>query len=120
MTEPIIQERLEAFWKRWGFSQLESDGELFWWADWYTEKDLPALTLDNLFKYAVPAAKIKEVELGNFETDGVTCEVWSGIGGLTATSARADTPALALFLALEKLPQVGGNRETVCPQGGTK
>jgi hypothetical protein len=63
---------------------------------------LPTITLDSLFKYAVPA-ETHEIAFnytwsqGNIRATVILPQV--------ASHAEADTPALALFLALEKLAQ---------------
>ena len=95
----ISQERLEKFWKRWGFWLMDDD---LWLADWYADKDLPTLTLDNLMKYAVPAAKVKQISLF-IEDNECACLVGRDFIPTFEKPTRADTPALALFLALEKL-----------------
>ena len=114
----ISQERLEAFWKRWGFTQYKgyhnSDGsiEAGWvvapgdidapYYDYTTSSKLPNITLDNLFKHAVPAAEIYNVDMRL--SDGKASCYISDEHAIKYRIAEADTPALALFLALEKLP----------------
>ena len=82
------KERLERFWKRWGFQCM-----------------LP--TLDSLFKYVIPEARINSVE---FESpDGQRWDCWLNNQNLpidesiVGAAFMQDTPATALFMALEKL-----------------
>ena len=101
--EPISQERLEAFWKRWGFEGNDA-GWSFNGKPINRWDELPDLTLDSLFKYAVPGAKVASVHIHLWPP--VLCDIWYGEDN--HASAEADTPALALFLALEKLKEVEG------------
>ena len=103
--EPISQERLEAFWKRWGFKDNDA-GWSFNGKPINRWDELPDLTLDSLFKYAVPAAKIHAVFLESRVP--WFCSIGNDIGECTDLT-YGDTPALALFLALEKLPESEGN-----------
>jgi hypothetical protein len=107
--ETINQERLEAFWKRRGFTQVEDYCGLKYWRNPDNRKhgyQSPTLTLDNLFKYAVPAAA---TEIAFNYSDSRALKVRATvILPLTASHAEADTPALALFIALEKLKEVEG------------
>jgi hypothetical protein len=110
--EPISQERLEAFWKGCDnpFIEVNCDceggyrksGQLCYRCDGKACITVsPPLTLDNLFRYAVPTKKIREIEF-TFHRDYTTCHVDNYDD---YQDVEADTPALALFLALEKLKQ---------------
>jgi len=105
----IEQERLEKFWKRCGLIIGRcACGHIIWAeeGDKPNHEPLPPLTLDNLFKYAVPAAKIYAVQfwMPSAVPDGYACEVFTRDGRAAQISEKgeADTPADALFLALEK------------------
>jgi hypothetical protein len=111
----ISQERLEKFWKRWGLSSYPeccciSGRKGPCWgtsAETYGKNGnwhfvMPNLTLDNLFKYAVRTAKAEHIVF-HFYSKSIGVNIYNQNDDCEL--AEADTPALALFLALEKLTQ---------------
>jgi len=112
-------EQAKKFWKKFGFSQERVKGvyDIGYSNMWKNDKGywhsaLPPITLDNLFKYAVP--KLEGVGISRkFETRGeriVPTEYWSAIvtekpegRDIFATMQGVATdkdPALALFWAI--------------------
>lgn len=106
----ISQERLEKFWKRWGFEGVVRNypkGKTLWKAEGWCDWKSPALTMTNLFKYAIPAAKVTHISF-HFDEGVVGANVNLYGENDECVVTEADTPALALFLALEKLKEVEG------------
>ncbi len=93
----IAQSRLEALWKQCGLSTTPL-GE---WCDaegFFISNTMPPLTLDSLFKYAVPVVK---AQIGATETF-VLLTNWCWDLCESNDKANAD----ALFLACEKALEV--------------
>ena len=107
----ITQERLEEFWGRCGFQ--------FWkpveggaydtkypTSELVLSRDLPELTLDNLFKYAVPLlGDSVEIELFYPSTNWY-CQIKKNTTIVAHSNSYCSEPELALFDTLEKALEV--------------
>jgi hypothetical protein len=111
----ISQERLQRFWEQYGFKQVEvkqGDGEgfsydLHWRYEDYDSYELPKVTLDNLFKFAVP--KLHEMGL-NVELRDFCEPDWVEFMGAITKKRKIvyfahshDTAEEALFCAIEEV-----------------
>lgn len=101
MKEPT-QEEIKGFWEWCGFTELHTGKEwnnLFWESpskDWCYPVP-PAIDLNNLFKYAVPALNKKldrHIDLYQ-SVHGWVCDI--GLGDL---EVEDNDPAIALFWAI--------------------
>ena len=107
----MFKERLEKFWRRCGFQ--------FWkpveggaydtkypTSELVLSRDLPELTLDNLFKYAVPLlGDSVEIELFYPSTNWY-CQIKKNTTIVAHSNSYCSEPELALFEALEKALEV--------------
>ena len=109
------RKRLERFWERCGFQQAEWGYHYEFTKrvpDWITpdmdvRRNLPELTLDNLFRYAVP--QVQELGFGFCLSDSqgkppYFVDIYSETNESERffVAAQNQNPAVALFEALEK------------------
>ena len=110
------QEQLERFWKGYGFKHqdyvpsfgnlpeqkeawLYPDGSMCFLSSFGTATGLPPITLDNLFKYAVPEAYPTSISF-DYTKKSYECRIKKFRGSYLG---KGKSEELALFWALDKV-----------------
>jgi hypothetical protein len=100
MTQEITRERLQRFWEKCGFREVDythkTGYDILKPDGYYYGVLFPDLDLNNLFKYAVPKLN-KPITIYKM----IIAEFWTAKIGATI-QRRDNDPAVALFLALEE------------------
>lgn len=118
MNEPT-QEQIKEFWEWCEFSLVNPQSQIsyYWTPDGKTNRELPPIDLNNLFKYAVPLISDQDKPEVHFIThwrskNELTCRLWrhskANVTQVVEGSVEFESKptekdyALALFWALEE------------------